>query len=602
MASEDDDARDAELARLSGSELMAHLRTTCRRTDYDAAARVLDARDRRLALANAVLDEVRPALAAALAEVNALREEYVALKGALHGTRIKAAARSAEASAIVAPAPAPRGEPRAEGAGEKGGNFIDLCSSDDEEEEWEEGEFRPHVAVVSCKRKASASACSSDEDEDDKIPLSQLWKKRWGAEPGADGEPKNGNGDAQANSVRPLGDDLPEISPVIREGAEARAGQRAGASEDPKVATFVQGRGDGKSGKDGGMSRAMLSPRPTGSAVGNSSQKNSSKANSVGPLGNDLPETPPVIMERPKGRVGGSEEPKVAAFVQGRGNGKSAENGGVSRAGFAVRTGSQKDFSKVDDGGVRIAEKEGSFAGPVEDTPSQVRTPTLTARKIVESARAGTETPNEHTRSEPDGFYSMVLRAIREQEKTNGQVYNKKVFSGANGIGDQDGKLSSCERREVSDGGSLRASDKMVSAALPNNQLSLHSGQTSVEGPLPSAITRHWKCDSDVFTSCLENKEICMQAACALYRQRKLTIQPTEGGRSGRTGLNKGDADRAAELVEFLLDGKLQGPLKRPEELVKHDSAALNLLERVVLQCSEQLFDIYRNKKDPFFR
>ena len=56
-------------------------------------------------------------------------------------------------------------------------------------------------------------------------------------------------------------------------------------------------------------------------------------------------------------------------------------------------------------------------------------------------------------------------------------------------------------------------------------------------------------------------------------------------------------------LAEFLLDSDLQGPLKRTvEDLAKHDSTGHDFLERVVLLCSEQLFSIYRNKDDKYFR
>ena len=56
-------------------------------------------------------------------------------------------------------------------------------------------------------------------------------------------------------------------------------------------------------------------------------------------------------------------------------------------------------------------------------------------------------------------------------------------------------------------------------------------------------------------------------------------------------------------LAEFLLDGDLQGPLKRTvEDLAKHDSTGHDFLERVVLRRSEQLFSIYRNKDDKYFR
>uniref|UniRef100_A0ACD5VYY5 Uncharacterized protein n=1 Tax=Avena sativa TaxID=4498 RepID=A0ACD5VYY5_AVESA len=59
------DARAAELAALSGEKLVDLLRTTHRRTDFEAVARVLKARDRRFA-------EVK----AALADIDALRRKH----------------------------------------------------------------------------------------------------------------------------------------------------------------------------------------------------------------------------------------------------------------------------------------------------------------------------------------------------------------------------------------------------------------------------------------------------------------------------------------------------------------------------------------------
>ncbi|PVH38296.1 hypothetical protein PAHAL_5G221600 [Panicum hallii] len=434
-----------------------------------------------------------------------------------------------------------------------------------------------------------SSSSSDDDDEDDRIPLSQLIKKRRGAEPVPNGEPKKGQEDVQANSVGPLGDHPPERPPVNRGDPEASVGQRAGASPRLKVANLVKKKGAiCQLRQGGGLSRAMPTPPPTDSAAKNSPRKNSSKAD-------------------------------------------GAEDGG------------------------RIGNKRGSAAGP----PFQVRTPSHTdmARRIVVSARGGADTPNIRTSSAPGatinlvpdtireqgstnggmrkmkapletngiaGKTCVVPRAIREQQKSQGQVLNIDVLPGSNGIGQQSGKLTTCQNNEVSVRGRLRTSDKAVSASLqlnnqltlhseqmpaesslptslhPNNQITLHSEQKPVESSLPSSVTRHWKSASDVYTSCLVNDEICMQAACALLRQKKLTFQ---GGRSGYSILSKSDVQRAAELAGFLLDGNLQGPLKRTaEELVKHDSGGQNLLGRVAMGFSEQLFSIYRNKEDPYFR
>lgn len=577
--------RNAALDRLSGPQLVAYLRTTIRRADYDAAARVLDARDRRLAEvqaalaeAQAVLAEVQPGLADARAELEALRENYHALQAAHRGP-IRLPSRGAIA------APAPRGDGRDE--------VIDLCDSGgDDDDDWEEGEFRPDAAGVSCKAKGPApegregrragvsckrnAPVGSSDDDDDRIPLSQLMKKRRGPQPVPNGEPKKGHGDVQANSVGPsLGDHPPERPPVNRGAPKASAGQRGGASQQLKVAAVEQGKGRiCQSREAGGLSRAMPTLPPTDSAVGNNSQKKSSKAD-------------------------GAED------------------------------------------GARIGGKQGSAAGP----PFQVR----------ESARAGAETPKENTGSALDATVSLVLntireqgktnggmhkmkapletngfgekacmvaRDIREQQKTQGQVLKTDVLQGTNGIGQQNVKLGTVQNREVSDGARLRTSDKQVSSSLkpnnqltlhseqmpserptslqPNNQLTLHSEKMPVKSSLPSEVTRNWESASEVYTSCLVNNEICMQAACALLRQKKLSIQE---GKDGYTVVNKSDVHRAASLAEFLLDGNLQGPLKRTaEELAKRDSGGVDLLARVAMGFSEQLFSIYRNKEDPYFR
>ncbi|TVU35710.1 hypothetical protein EJB05_17611, partial [Eragrostis curvula] len=651
-------ALETELAGLSGSELVARLRTTTRRVDYEAAARVLDARDGRLAAAEVAVAEakklldarhrehtqLKEGLAAALALVDVLKEKLNARGGPRSEERGGPGSKDAHGGprsedarggSIEAPAPAQRGgpgskdargEPRSEDAGpgdaieapappqlgELGAEVtaeqcpvvIDLCSSGDEEEEREE--CRAGDSGVSRKRKASApevngegprtkvswkgnaaASAPSSDDEDDSLTLSQLMKKRGGAQPGVDGEPKSTD-----RSVRPLGGFLPKTSLVIKQEIVE---ETVCGSDEPKEATFVQGRGDVESGEHGGMSRAMPSPpalsfalvngtlrnpslvnsavplgnglpktpvirecpearlvqsvgmengksaedvgvnkamlspttAPPGFAARTGSQKNISKGDHVeativgkeGSLGSDILKTPPVIMERPEA-IGGSEQPKVAAFVQERVKIKSEVDEGVP-PGFPARTGSHKNLSNAEYGEPRIAPKECSFAGPQGNTPSKVRTPSPFAKKIVEAAQAGVQSPKGRT----------------------------------------------------------------VSALGDSIVLGLEAG-------------RKWESGADVFISCLENKELCMNAACALYRQKKPTFQPTVGGQSGSTGLQ-----RMAKLVEFLLDGNVDGPLKRTaEELMIHDSTGPTFLEDVVCEFCEQLFDIYRNKEDPYFR
>ncbi|OEL36862.1 hypothetical protein BAE44_0002114 [Dichanthelium oligosanthes] len=545
--------RDAELGLLSGPALVAHLRATCRRADYDAVARVLDARDRRLASAEAQLAEFAPRLADAEARLETLREDYLALDAARRRAPIGRPSRGAAAAAAP---------------------VVDLCDSCDEGD-WEEREFRrPDVAAGasrkgkeptppeggegrraggSWKSNARAFIDSSDDDvdEDDRIPLkalSELMKKRREAQP------------------VPNGDHPPERPPppVNRGG--------------PKATSVKRKRRLCKSGVGGGLSRAMPTPLSTDSAAGSS-----------------------------------HHQLEVATFVQGKGMVcQSGVGQGLSRAmptpsltDSAV--GNENNSSKAADGdedGARIGAKQGSAAG----LPFPVRTPSHknTVRRSVESARAGAETPKERTGFAPDATITLVLNTISDQEKTNGGMHKMKapletnesgekthmvlgdtreqtktqgqvlkidVLPGTNNhcIGQQSGKLSTRQNREVSDGGRFRMSDKPVSASLqpnkqltlhseqtpaesslptslePNNQITLHSEQMPVESSLPSAVASHWESAWDVYASCLNSKELCMQAACALHRQRKLTIQ---GGQSGYTGLSKFDLHRYVE-IEF---------------------------------------------------
>jgi hypothetical protein len=64
-------ASQDDLAFLSGGELVAHLATTCRRADFEAAAHVLAERDRKFA-------EDEAALKAVLADLDAASEREVA--------------------------------------------------------------------------------------------------------------------------------------------------------------------------------------------------------------------------------------------------------------------------------------------------------------------------------------------------------------------------------------------------------------------------------------------------------------------------------------------------------------------------------------------
>ncbi|XBI98568.1 hypothetical protein VPH35_018790 [Triticum aestivum] len=80
-----------ELALLSGRELVAHLANSCHRADFEAVARVLDARDRKLAKDKAALKAVLADLDAARAQEREVAEAKSKLEATILRKKYKAA-------------------------------------------------------------------------------------------------------------------------------------------------------------------------------------------------------------------------------------------------------------------------------------------------------------------------------------------------------------------------------------------------------------------------------------------------------------------------------------------------------------------------------
>ncbi|KAF2933603.1 hypothetical protein DAI22_04g096801 [Oryza sativa Japonica Group] len=114
--------------------------------------------------------------------------------------------------------------------------------------------------------------------------------------------------------------------------------------------------------------------------------------------------------------------------------------------------------------------------------------------------------------------------------------------------------------------------------------------------------TSLWESEENMVIRFMENVELCMGAICALYRQKKLMVESTCEERTKFTSLNESQAYRATQLAEFLLDGDINGPMKKnKEDLVNHDATGPKFIQEYAIQCSKQLFDIYRNKEDLYF-
>uniref|UniRef100_A0A0E0KPH3 Uncharacterized protein n=1 Tax=Oryza punctata TaxID=4537 RepID=A0A0E0KPH3_ORYPU len=115
--------------------------------------------------------------------------------------------------------------------------------------------------------------------------------------------------------------------------------------------------------------------------------------------------------------------------------------------------------------------------------------------------------------------------------------------------------------------------------------------------------TSSWESEENMVMRFMENVELCMGAICALYRQKKLIDELTCEERTKFTTLNESQAYRATQLAEFLLDGDINGPMKKnKEDLVNHDATGPKFIQQFAIQCSKQLFDIYRNKEDLLLR
>ncbi|KAL5071150.1 hypothetical protein RYX36_022037 [Vicia faba] len=96
---------------------------------------------------------------------------------------------------------------------------------------------------------------------------------------------------------------------------------------------------------------------------------------------------------------------------------------------------------------------------------------------------------------------------------------------------------------------------------------------------------------------------LCMKAVCSLYRQQTDDKQAIKGTlhRNGR-GFNYHDADRGSYLADFLTDGSAYDDIKKTvEELEQFHPEGVEDCRSLALRYSKQLYEIFKNKEDPFF-
>ncbi|XP_059435276.1 uncharacterized protein LOC132168178 [Corylus avellana] len=112
-----------------------------------------------------------------------------------------------------------------------------------------------------------------------------------------------------------------------------------------------------------------------------------------------------------------------------------------------------------------------------------------------------------------------------------------------------------------------------------------------------------WEFEADILAAFGKDTELCMKAVCALFRQQTSGEKSSkEAFYSNHRGFSKFDAPRGSTLAEFLTDGDPEGDLKKSvKELQEYDPEAVQLCRRLATHYSKQLFEIYKNKEDPFF-
>ncbi|CAL4952430.1 unnamed protein product [Urochloa decumbens] len=114
---------------------------------------------------------------------------------------------------------------------------------------------------------------------------------------------------------------------------------------------------------------------------------------------------------------------------------------------------------------------------------------------------------------------------------------------------------------------------------------------------------KDWEFEGDMLVAFDEHPELCLKAVCALYRKQTEEEQMHKATFvHNKQGFNQIHALRGSRIAEFLLDGDLNGPLKKTiSDLEEHDRYALEFCRRMASHYSKQLFAIYQNKEDPYF-
>ncbi|XP_052623692.1 uncharacterized protein LOC128129017 [Lactuca sativa] len=112
-----------------------------------------------------------------------------------------------------------------------------------------------------------------------------------------------------------------------------------------------------------------------------------------------------------------------------------------------------------------------------------------------------------------------------------------------------------------------------------------------------------WDLEGDMLADSKKDPELCMKAVCVLYKQQTKDEKECNGTlHQNARGFSQTNVLTASKVAEIFTDGDSSGDLnKTVEELRRYDTKGSELCMTLAFKYSKQLFEIYKNKEDPFF-
>ncbi|KAL3834213.1 hypothetical protein ACJIZ3_008949 [Penstemon smallii] len=157
-------------------------------------------------------------------------------------------------------------------------------------------------------------------------------------------------------------------------------------------------------------------------------------------------------------------------------------------------------------------------------------------------------------------------------------------------------------------------SEFIVKSSDDSDEISEHDNTTNSDEMSLEKIMRgirrerkdkkEWDFEGDMLADLGKCSKLCMKAVCAIYRQQTSEEKSCKATivHNGR-GFSQIHAFMGSELAEFLTDGDPQGDVtKSVDELREFDPKGVENCEKLARNYSKQLFEIYKNGNDPFFK